>query len=213
MEDDSVARFTASDAMRMNEDRIRREFHGYARFAIACKARLRRFITEHPSQTYLVYAVPAVVVGSALRDARGVINHIIHVLHADGFRANYLGSNLIFISWDAAPIPPQLKVSDHVSAALNIGPSPAAPTRSSSRVRFDAHHDNAMPGVPVDGPGPPMILSDTDTYRRRLDAAISNRMSEYERDSRHPNARRRREFNNAFTHTDALRAAVARTRL
>ena len=67
MEDDSYITLNASDATRANGMYHAREHQSHNKHLNACKLRLQRFIKEHPDQTFLIYQVPMVVVGSALR--------------------------------------------------------------------------------------------------------------------------------------------------
>ena len=55
--------------------------------------------------------------GAALFDPKMAINHVIHCLIRDGFRADYLGENLIFIHWDIKDLP-QFQVHDYVASSL-----------------------------------------------------------------------------------------------
>lgn len=127
MDGEAPIRLSAADATRANGLHRQREHAAHARHLHACKARLRRFVREHPEQTFIVYQVPLVVVGSALREARSVINHMIHSLRADGFRTEYLGSNLLFISWRSAASDPRYVVQDYVERSL-LSPDAATPT-------------------------------------------------------------------------------------
>ena len=205
MEEIGDLRFSARDATRTHGEHVLREFHGYSRFATACKARLKRFATEHPTQTFLIYSVPMVIVGAALRDARAVINHIIHDLKKNGFNAHYLGSNLIFIQWKRAEEQEEYIVQDYIEdamrgngasgATVNVLPTVVPPTRDAIARR---------------GPGPPVVVSESVQNKLRLNKAIEERQRLYERDSRHPNAIRRRMFDKHMSHEDALRAVTSR---
>jgi hypothetical protein len=208
MEELQEIRFSAADAARRNGEHAEREYHAYRRFTTACKARLQRFITEHPEQTFLVYAVPMVIVGASLKDAKGAINHIIHDLKKEGFDAYYLGENLIFIQWKPAPRG-QYEVKDYVEGALAPRRSRQVvpPTQQSLQAHGQLSHRSQR------GPGAPIIASDSERYKLRLERELHDRMQSYERDSRHPSAQRRKVFDGVMTHEDAMRAAVSRTTL
>lgn len=205
MEELTDVRFSAHDATRAHGDHVVREYYGYSRFAAACKARLKRFSIEHPTQTFLIYSVPMVIVGAALRDARAVINHIIHDLKKDGFDAQYLGSNLIFIQWKRAEEQKEFAVKDYVEHALRGSsvsgavvntPTIVPPTRAAISQR---------------GPGQAIIVSDSERNKKRLDEEIATRMKNYEKDARHPNAMRRKMFDRHMSHEDAMRAVTSRS--
>ncbi len=202
MEDDSLIRFSASDATREHEVHALRETHSYTKHLNACKTRLRRFIKEHPEQTFLVYAVPMIVVGSALRDAKSIINHIIHRLRKDGFDSHYLGSNLIFIQWNASER--HDGPHDYVTASKKRR-SVATSNLVTTPLTSDALAARR-------GPGPPIIVSDQERTKARLEYEMQRRLSSYEHDTQHPNAQRRKHFENYTSHQDALRAAVAPNR-
>lgn len=192
---------SASEATRRNGDFAERSYHAYGHYTAACRTRLKRFIEEHPDQTFLVYSVPMVIVGAALRDARGIINHIVHSLKSDGFDAHYLGDNLIFIQWEKAA--QRHTIEDHVGTAL-VGASTSASLGTLSHRTERARSNDVRPVVTV---------SDKDAYAQRLENEMKQRMITYERDARHPNAQRRKSFNNMMSHQDALHAAVTRTSL
>ena len=204
MEEDDMPRLTAADATRANALFFEREHNSHNRHVRACKGRLQRFIRDHPEQTFLVYQVPMVVVGSALREAKSVINHMIHALRADGFDAAYLGSNLIFISWRPATPNPRHAVKDYVRHAQMGFPA----TRSRTRVVPLTSENLAKRG-----PGPPVAVSDVERTKMRMDREISKRLQQYEKDNHNPSAERRRHFDHITSHEDALRSVVNRTTL
>lgn len=209
MEDITDVRFSAHDATRAHGDHVVREYHGYSKFASACKARLRRFSLEHPTQTFLIYSVPMVIAGAALRDARAVINHIIHTLKRDGFDAQYLGSNLIFIQWKRAEDQEKYVVNDYVEDALRGG---SAPGGVGSTAMGPVVVPPTRAAIARRGPGQPtIIMSDGERHKARMDQDIAARMQNYERDVRHPNAVRRKMFDNHMSHEDAMRAVTARS--
>lgn len=204
MEELTDVRFSAHDATRAHGDHVVREYHGYSRFATACKARLKRFSLEHPTQTFLIYSVPMVIVGAALRDARAVINHIIHDLKKDGFEAQYVGSNLIFIQWKKAEEQEDFVVKDYVEDALRGSSASGAVVNTPMIV------PPTRAAIAHRGPGQPIGVSDNERNKMRLDQEITARMKNYEKDSRHPNAMRRRMFDKHMSHEDAMRAVTER---
>ena len=204
MEELTDVRFSAQDATRAHGNHIIREYHGYSRFAAACKARLKRFSIEHPTQTFLIYSVPMVIVGAALRDARLVINHIIHELKKDGFQAQYLGSNLIFIQWKRAEEQKDFVVNDYVEDALRGSSSSGAVVNTLTIV------PPTRAAIARRGPGQPITVSDNERNKLRLDQEVAARMKNYEKDARHPNAMRRKMFDKHMSHEDAMRAVTGR---
>ncbi len=198
-------RFSASDATRAHGMHATREIQSYTKHLNACKVRLKRFISEHPDQTFLVYAVPMIVVGSALRDAKAILNHMIHRLREDGFTAHYLGSNLIFIQWQPSERHDWPK--DYVQGAAHQRATHQ--TRASAvGASYPLTQENVQ-DLERRGPGPPVVVSDQDRVKFRLDNEIKKRLTSYEQNAQHPNAQRRKHFENYTTHQDALRAAVA----
>jgi len=152
--------------------------------------------------------VPMVVVGSALREAKSVLNHMIHSLKNDGFSVDYLGSNLIFISWKPAAINSKYEVKDYVRHAQLGFPS---------EKRSRKHHE-APTIVPLTqenlnrtGPGPPVYVSDTERTKARLDREIQKRLQVYDTQNSAVDARRRAVYDKATSHQDALRNVVNRT--
>tara|TARA_Y100001936_G_C16086897_1_gene682425 strand:- start:3611 stop:4243 length:633 start_codon:yes stop_codon:yes gene_type:complete len=207
MEEDSLIRFTASDATRANVNFYNREHEAHRKHLNACKLRLKRFITEHPEQTFLVYQVPLVVVGSALREAKAILNHMIHSLKIDGFNAAYLGSNLLFISWKSADPDSRTNVKDYVKHAQLGFPS--------ERKKRSSHRgENVVPltqeNLELRGPGPPLLVSDVERTKERLDREIQKRMQNYNERNTDEEARRRKLYHAATSHNDALRNAVNR---
>lgn len=201
MEDDLLdMQFTASDATRANAEHYQKEQQAHNKHLNACKLRLRRFIREQPQQTFLVYQVPIIVIGSALREAKSVINHMIHSLRKDGFSAEYLGSNLLFISWKAARR--ENVVNDYVKHA-ELG-FPGERRRTATHVIAPLTREN----IQRRGPGPAIIMNDTERTKARLDREILKRMQRYEENNSHPYAQRRRHFDNMMSHEDAMRSAV-----
>lgn len=207
-----MLRFSAMDATRAHAQHMAKEEQGYKRHLHACKLRLKRFIRDHPTQTHLVYQVPMVVVGYALRDAKLVLNHIIHQLRKDGFVAHYLGSNIIFISWEPAAPRAQTKVLDYVQeATMHVQPAVYAPS---------LHAREAPTVVPLSqmhlqrrGPGPSIRVGNHGLTKTRLDRELQKRLAVYESASGHQQSEQRKLFNNFHTHEDAMRAVVARTTL
>ena len=207
MEEDSHVRFTANDATKANGMFFVREHQSHNKHLNACKLRLKRFISEHPEQTFLVYQVPLVVVGSALREAKAVLNHMIHSLKNDGFSAEYLGSNLLFISWKPAVNNPNNEVKDYVRHAQMGFP---AERRNKHR-----HHRTVVPLTQENlerqrGPGPPMPVSDVERTKARLDREIQKRMQVYNQQDTEQDALRRSIFANATSHDEALKNVVNR---
>lgn len=204
MEEDSHVRFTAHDATRANGMFYVREHQSHNKHLNACKLRLKRFISEHPEQTFLVYQVPLVVVGSALREAKAVLNHMIHSLKNDGFSAEYLGSNLLFISWKPAANNPKNEVKDYVRHAQMGFPAE----------RRNKHRHRVVPltqeNLERQGPGPPMPVSDVERTKARLDREIQKRMQVYTQQNTEQDALRRSIFENATSHDEALRNVVNR---
>ena len=205
-EEDSHIRFTASDATRANGLYHQREHQSHNKHLNACKVRLKRFIQEHPEQTFLVYQVPMVVVGSALREAKSVLNHMIHSLRNDGFVVEYLGSNLLFISWKAAVANPENEVKDYVRHAQMGFPSEVRRHRSSTTV-VPLTQENLQRR----GPGPPVTVSDTERTKARMDREIQKRLEIYDTRNSAVEARRRASYDQATSHEDALRSVVNRT--
>lgn len=207
-EDDSYIKLTALDATRANGMYHQREHQGHNKHLNACKLRLKRFITEHPEQTFLVYQVPMVVVGSALREAKSVLNHMIHSLRGDGFAAEYLGSNLIFISWKAAVANPEHEVQDYVRhAQLGFPSERRARRRNDAPVVVPLTQENLQRS----GPGAPVAVSDTERTRARMDREIRKRLQAYDAQSSTSAARRRAVYDRTTSHQDALRKVVNRT--
>lgn len=206
-EDNSYIQFTASDATRANGAYYQREYYTNSKHVNACKLRLKRFITDHPEQTFLIYQVPMVVIGSALRDAKTVLNHIIHSLRNDGFCAEYLGSNLLFISWNAAASNDRQKVKDYVEQAqLGFDPRrrirrPAAPTV------VPLTKENLV----RNGPGPPLPVSDNDRIKARMNREIQQRLQIYANDNSSSNLQRRAIYDRVTSHEDAMRNVANRT--
>ena len=208
MEDDSYINFNASDATRANGMHYTREHQSHNKHLNACKLRLKRFLKEHPEQTFLIYQVPMVVVGSALREAKSVLNHMIHSLRNDGFSAEYLGSNLIFISWKAAVTNSKHEVKDYVRHAQMGFPSERRPRKR--------HEDPTIVALTQEnlrrtGPGSPIDVSDTERTKTRMDREIQKRLQVYETQNSAVDAQRRIAYDKATSHQDALRNVVNRT--
>lgn len=208
MEEDSYVNFNASDATRANGMYYTREHQSHNKHLNACKLRLQRFIREHPEQTFLVYQVPMVVVGSALREAKSVLNHMIHSLRNDGFSAEYLGSNLLFISWKPATTNPEHEVKDYVKHAQMGFPS-------EKRSRKHREPPTIVPltqeNLRRSGPGPPINISDTERTKTRMDREIQKRLQVYDTQNSTVDAQRRVAYDRATSHQDALRNVVNRT--
>jgi hypothetical protein len=209
MHEDSV-RLSASDATQANGKYHLREHQSHNKHLNACKLRLKRFVGEHPEQTFLVYQVPMVVVGSALREAKGILNHIIHSLRTDGFSAEYLGSNLLFISWSAAPRNSLYEVQDYVQHAQMGFPSAERRSR-----RKNVSHVVPLTAENIErrGPGPPMVITDVERTKARLDREIQKRIQVYDSSDSQLNAVRRKQFDNFTSHEDALQSVVNRNTL
>ena len=207
-EEDSYLHFTASDATKANGMYYQREHQSHNKHLNACKVRLKRFIMEHPEQTFLVYQVPMVVVGAALREAKSVLNHMIHALRNDGFTAEYLGSNLIFISWKPATSNPNNEVKDYVRHA-QMG----FPVERRSRKQHQA--PMVLPltqeNLQRTGPGPPVNVSDTERTKVRMEREIQKRLQVYDTQNSKIDAQKRADYNRMTSHEDALRAVVNRT--
>jgi hypothetical protein len=206
MEEDSHVRFTANDATKANGMFFVREHQSHNKHLNACRLRLKRFISQHPEQTFLVYQVPLVVVGSALREAKSVLNHMIHSLRNDGFSAEYLGSNLLFISWKAAANNPKNEVKDYVRHA-QMG----FPTERRNKHRQRTIVPLTQENLERRGPGPPLFVSDVERTKARLDREIQKRMQVYNEQNTEQDALRRSIFTNATTHDEALKNVVNRT--
>ena len=207
-EEDSYISFSASDATRANGMYHNREHQSHNKHLNGCKMRLKRFIQEHPEQTFLIYQVPMVVVGSALREARSVLNHMIHSLKNDGFSAEYLGSNLLFISWKAAVANPKHAVKDYVSHAQMGFPSER---RSRKRQQEPMVVSLTQENLQRTGPGPPANVSDTERTKARRDREIQKRLQVYETQNSAVDAQRRDAYDRTTSHQDALRNVVNRT--
>lgn len=180
--DHDTVKFTARDAATVARQANEKSYFAYTRFANACRVRLKRFVTDHPAQKFMIYAVPLVLVGGALHDAREAINHVIHELHRDGFGAQYLGENLIYISWSSTPS--TKSVNDYVSQAT-VGQRPP-----------DAHA-NAV----LTGPGLPQPVQTNAAYKDFVENEVRRRQQEYTDDD----ASTRRLYTGSFTHEDAMR--------
>jgi len=207
MEEDSYINFNAADATRANGMYYTREHQAHNKHLNACKLRLQRFIKEHPEQTFLVYQVPMVVVGSALREAKSVLNHMIHSLRNDGFSADYLGSNLIFISWKPATINERHEVKDYVTHAQMGFPSEKRSRKQQPPTVVPLTQENLR----RTGPGPPVHVSDTERTKARMDREIQKRLQVYDTQNSAVDAQRRAAYDKATSHQDALRNAVNRT--
>jgi hypothetical protein len=207
-EEDLNINLTASDATRANGMYYVREHQSHNKHLNACKLRLRRFIKEHPEQTFLVYQVPMVVVGSALREAKSVLNHMIHSLRNDGFSAEYIGSNLIFISWKAAVEKGRDEVKDYVRHAQMGFPS-------EKRSRKENKERTIVPlteeNLQRRGPGSPIVVSDTERTRARMDREIQKRLQVYDTHNSTIETQRRSVYDKATSHQDALRNVINRT--
>ena len=194
--DHSSVRFTARDAASASASSLQKTYFTYSRFANACRVRLKRFVSEHPEQKFLVYAVPLVLMGGALHEPKIALNHVIHELKRDGFDASYLGENLIFISWMAPVTPTAMDayiVPDYVSGSVRPGVATVAPSRFS---------------VPS-GPGRPAPPSSKHAYRNFLEQQITEREDEYRASD--VGAETRELYAGAYSHQDAMRNVVGRT--
>jgi hypothetical protein len=179
--DHDIVKFTAKDAAAAARQASERSTFAYSRFSNACRVRLKRFVTDHPNQKFMIYAVPLVLAGGALHDAREAINHVIHDLQRDGFHAQYLGENLIYISW-STPVSNQ-KVNDYVSLAT-IGQNKSETSAN-----------------PVTGPGLPAPVQTNAAYKDFINHEIQRRQQEYTDED----ASSRRLYTGSFTHEDAMR--------
>ena len=208
MEEDSYINFNASDATRANGMYYTREHQSHNKHLNACKLRLQRFIRDHPEQTFLIYQVPMVVVGSALREAKAVLNHMIHSLRNDGFSVEYLGSNLIFISWKPAAMNKNNEVKDYVRHAQMGFPSEKRPRKQREEPTVVSLTQENLRKT---GPGPPMHVSDTERTKARMDREIQKRLQIYDAQDSAVDAQRRASYEKATSHQDALRNVVNRT--
>lgn len=208
MEEDSKIILSASDATKANGMYHVREHQSHNKHVNACKLRLKRFLREHPEQTFLVYQVPLVVVGSALREAKSILNHMIHSLRNDGFSVDYLGSNFLFISWKPAT-PNTNEVKDYVQHAQMGFPSERRRRRG-----VVGGHSTVVPltqeNLQQRGPGPPVVVSDADRTASRMNREIQRRLKIYDSQNSEASAERRMQFDQATSHQDALRNAVNR---
>lgn len=207
MEEDSYIHFNASDATRANGMYYTREHQSHNKHLNACKLRLKRFLQEHPEQTFLIYQVPMVVVGSALREAKSVLNHMIHSLKNDGFSAHYLGSNLIFISWKPAVTNAKHEIKDYVRHAQMGFPSEKRSQKRQEPTVVPLTQENLR----RTGPGAPINVSDTERTKTRIDREIQKRLQVYETQNSAISAQRRASYDKATSHQDALRNVVNRT--
>ena len=168
---------------------LEREAKKFEKHYDACVTRLKRFAKDHPERTSLLYAVPIVLVGSALRDAKATLNYVVNRLLEAGLDASYVGENLVFIKWEAA-VPKGSLTRDHVSVVPRQQVAPSRPVDQSQ-------------------PPPPMLTSDRLTNVERLDDAIANRLSAYDTNEE-SNDEKRARFNGFYRHEDALRATIGR---
>tara|TARA_Y100000992_G_scaffold298539_3_gene263869 strand:+ start:43 stop:633 length:591 start_codon:yes stop_codon:yes gene_type:complete len=191
MENDDHVTFSAADALAASRTHRERQQTQLNRHLHACKLRLKRFITANPDKTWIVYKVPLVVIGSALKEAKTIINSIIHSLRSDGFSVDYLGSNIIFISWKSAR---HERKRDYVNEAI-LGDHAH---RSASRLLSASRHAAAAAATaPATGAAghqvmaltaqnlnrlqlpPPLVVSDVDRTRNRLNREIEKRIQMY----------------------------------
>lgn len=189
--------FNANMAKTMGVEAARKNYYMYMKFATACRIRLKRFITENPLNTYMIYAVPLVIPGGALFDAKSAINHVIHALVKDGFRASYLGDNLIFITWEKVR-KTKYDISDYVSGASRGG-------------QTGSQHRSYHSTEPMikNGPGPSYRVGEQ--HRRSsqaMEKEVRARMGQYTEDSTQNSIRRM--YSGALTHDQAM-SRVART--
>lgn len=173
-------KFTAKDAAQIGRQSLERSYTTYSKFANACRVRLQRFVTEHPEQKFMIYAIPLVLVGGALHDGRETINHVMHELHRDGFRAAYLGENLIYITWATPEDVP--KVNDYIAQATT--PRPVV----------SREH----------GPGRAQRTRQTASYRSYLNDSVRQRQQEYVE----TNIETRSLYSGASTHEEAMRNLI-----
>ena len=144
-----------------------------------------------------MYAVPLVIPGGALFDAKSAINHIIHALIKDGFRASYLGDNYIFITWEKAK-KSKYEITDYVSGSTKGNAVHTQPTQPNSR----------EPPI-INGPGPSYrVNEDSSRAKQAMEREMRNRMGHYNDDSTQKTIRRM--YNGALTHDQAM-SRVART--
>ena len=187
-----MSEFTAEVASHSGLDSAKKQYYTYMKFAGACKARLKRFCKENPTKTSMVYAVPLVLPGAALFDPRMAINHVIHCLIRDGFKADYLGENLIFIHWDIKDLP-QFQVHDYVASSLVKSKNPLKIISATGALQ---------------GPGNAYRESSQRiAHSRHMDSEVKRRMDMY-KDS-DINKTMRRVYNNSTTH-DQVMNRVAR---
>lgn len=179
--------FNANAASHSGLESARKQYYTYLKFAVACKTRLRRFCQEHPSKTSMIYAVPLVLPGAALFDPKQAINHVIHVLKIDGFGAEYIGDNLIFIYWEIQDLP-KYKVHDYVASSM---------MKSKVPMKMIAPNGN------IRGPGDAyQVNRDRINHTNHMDKEISKRMSLYADDDSQKLIRR--VYNNSTTHQKVL---------
>jgi len=141
-----------------------------------------------------------------LREA--VLNHMIHSLRNDGFSTEYLGSNLLFISWKAAVTNPKHEVKDYVRHAQMGFP---AERRSSKRHQDPTVVPLTQENLRRTGPGPPLSVSDTVHTKTRMDREIQRRLQVYDTQNSTVDAQRRTAYDKTTSHQDALRNVVNRT--
>lgn len=179
--------FNAQNASHSGLEAAKKTYFTYVKFATACKVRLERFVKENPSKTSMVYAVPLVLPGAALFDPKQAINHVIHVLKKDGFGAEYIGENLIFIHWSIKALP-QYQVHDYVASSI-----------IKSRHPLKAVSDAGA----LQGPG---VSHNVNTQRvshtKHIDSEIKRRMTYYMDDESSKNMRK--IYSNSTTHDQVL---------
>lgn len=180
--DHDTVKFTARDAATAGRQAGEKSYFMYSRFANACRVRLKRFVTDHPTQKFMIYAVPLVLVGGALHDARDAINHVMHELQRDGFFARYLGENLIYISW--SPATATKHVNDYVYEAT-IGQAKSEP--------------HTIPAL--SGPGRPQPVPTNTVYKDFVENEIRRRQQEYTDEY----SSTRQLYSGSLTHEDAMR--------
>lgn len=178
--------FNANQASRAGEAAAQRRYYNYSQFASACKSRLKRFVKENPTQTHMIYAVPLVVPGAALFDPKTAINHVIHKLKEDNFNAQYVGENLVYISWKIKKNK-SYEVKDYVGCAV-------------SGNKVQAVEIKKGPGTPINPVAPQFAHSS------HMNKEVERRMKEYSDDS--TDQRIRAMYNGSYTHEDALKGVA-----